>query len=235
MRVVDVCAFYSPQGGGVRTYVERKWRVLAEQGHEMIVLAPGERDEVVERQPGALLATIAAPRLPVDRRYRYFDDEPALHRALDRWRPDFVEVSSPWSSASMVARWQGPAPRSLIMHADPLATYAYRWFGRIAPRRRDVVFPAGRQRPIERSARDQLGGEPLRRVERLALPELSPKVTDKGIAYRYVEIAFDRAARKLELGPDGLTRECAPDEVGLLLARINALGLAVVEMRQLPD
>jgi alpha-1,6-mannosyltransferase len=24
MRIVDVCAFYTPEGGGVRTYVERK-------------------------------------------------------------------------------------------------------------------------------------------------------------------------------------------------------------------
>ncbi len=34
--------------------------------------------------------------------------------------------------------------------------------------------------------------------------------------------AFDREAGGLELGPDGLGRECATDEVGLLLARINA-------------
>ncbi|RST30051.1 glycosyltransferase [Sphingomonas ginkgonis] len=134
MRIVDVCAFYSPQGGGVRTYVERKWAAMTALGHEMIVLAPGERDEVVERAPGAILATIAAPKLVLDRRYRYFSDEAALHRALDRWQPDFVEASSPWSSASMVNRWQGAAPRSLVMHADPLASYAYRWFGRVAKR-----------------------------------------------------------------------------------------------------
>ncbi|NWP89654.1 glycosyltransferase family 1 protein, partial [Escherichia coli] len=68
----------------------------------------------------------------LDRRYRYFDDEKALHRALDRWRPDFVEASSPWGSASMVARWDGAAPRALVMHADPLSAYAYRWFGQVA-------------------------------------------------------------------------------------------------------
>jgi alpha-1,6-mannosyltransferase len=27
----------------------------------------------------------------------------------------------------MVARWQGDAPRSLVMHADPLSAYAYRY------------------------------------------------------------------------------------------------------------
>lgn len=131
MRIVDVCAFYTPHGGGVKTYVERKLRVAAALGHEMIVLAPGAEDRIEERAAGAVLATIRAPLLALDRRYRYFGDEAAVHRALDRWRPDFVEASSPWSSASMVARWRGPAPRALVMHADPLSAYAYRWFGGI--------------------------------------------------------------------------------------------------------
>lgn len=33
----------------------------------------------------------------------------------------------------MVGRWQGSATRSLVMHADPLAAYAYRWLGGLAP------------------------------------------------------------------------------------------------------
>jgi alpha-1,6-mannosyltransferase len=133
MRIVDVCAFYAPQGGGVRTYVDAKFKAAPQLGHEMIVVAPGERAEVIERGPGAVLVTIPSPKLPVDRRYRYFDDQEALHRVLDAWRPDHVEASSPWSSATMVGRWQGGATRSLVMHADPLSAYAYRWLGGIAP------------------------------------------------------------------------------------------------------
>ncbi|MES2057338.1 MAG: glycosyltransferase [Pseudomonadota bacterium] len=132
MRIVDVCAFYTAHGGGVKTYIDRKFAAASIAGHEMVVIAPGARDEVIEFGPGQILATIASPQLALDRRYRYFANEPALHRALDHWRPDFVEASSPWSSASMVARWEGSAPRSLVMHADPLAAYAYRWFGRLA-------------------------------------------------------------------------------------------------------
>lgn len=132
MRIVDVCAFYTPHGGGVRTYVHRKLAAATDAGHEMIVLAPGESDGWRALPGGGVLATIASPKLPVDRRYRYFGDEPALHRALDAWHPDVVEVSSPWSSAAMVARWSGPARRSLVMHADPMSAYAYRWFGRVA-------------------------------------------------------------------------------------------------------
>jgi alpha-1,6-mannosyltransferase len=133
MRIVDVCAFYTPLGGGVRTYVEAKLRAAPRFGHEMIVVAPGAGHQVVERGPGAYLVTIPAPTLPVDRRYRYFDDEALLHATLDAWQPDHVEASSPWSSACMVGRWKGGATRSLVMHADPLAAYAYRWLGGLAP------------------------------------------------------------------------------------------------------
>ena len=141
MRIADVCAFYTPAGGGVRTYVEAKLRAAARFGHEMVVIAPGERHEVVKRGPGAVLVTVPSPRLPVDKRYRYFDDAPALHAVLDAWRPDLVEASSPWSSATMVGRWQGAASRSLVMHSDPLAAYAYRWFGGVVPIQRiDRMF-----------------------------------------------------------------------------------------------
>src|SRR5436309_3617206 len=136
MRIADVCAFYTPAGGGVRTYVDAKLRAAARFGREVIVIAAGEREEVIQRGPGAFLVTIPSPRLPVDRRYRYFNDEKALHRVLDAWRPDHVEASSPWSSATMVGRWQGAASRSLVMHSDPLAAYAYRWLGGFVSTRR---------------------------------------------------------------------------------------------------
>lgn len=132
MRIVDVSAFYAPYGGGVKTYVDRKLASAARTGHEVVVIAPGRENAVIDRGPGAILVTLASPRFPLDRRYRYFADQAALHALLDTWRPDFVEASSPWSSAAMVARWDGWAPRSLVMHCDPLSAYAYRWFGGIA-------------------------------------------------------------------------------------------------------
>lgn len=128
MRIVDVCAFYSPQGGGVKTYVEQKLRLGPELGHEIVILAPADRYEVIERGPLARIVTIPSPRFPLDRNYWYFDDEDALHDALDSLSPDFVEVSSPWRSPSIVGRWKGSVPRALFMHADPLSAYAYRWF-----------------------------------------------------------------------------------------------------------
>jgi alpha-1,6-mannosyltransferase len=127
MKIVDVCAFYSPQGGGVKTYIEQKLAIGPSLGHEIIILAPGDKHAVIERGPAARIVTIPSPRFPLDRKYWYFADEPALHQALADLAPDFVEVSSPWRSPAMVARWPGQVPRSLVMHADPLSAYAYRW------------------------------------------------------------------------------------------------------------
>jgi len=140
VRIVDVCAFYSPSGGGVRTYVDAKLRSAAALGHELVVIAPSDKAQVVEIAPGAILAGIPAPTMPFDHRYRYFNDADRLHSELDRWQPDHIECSSPWSSASAVARWKGSATRALFMHSDPMAAYAYRWFSFLKPAIVDGLF-----------------------------------------------------------------------------------------------
>lgn len=134
MKIVDVCAFYTPHGGGVKTYIERKLKIGAAMGQEIVIIAPGDENRTEHRPDGGRIIHIASPQLIVDRRYRYFDNGPAVHDALDREQPDIVEASSPWRTASIVADWHGKAPRALIMHADPLAAYAYRWFGGISSR-----------------------------------------------------------------------------------------------------
>lgn len=135
MKIVDVCAFYSPLGGGVRTYVEQKLRIGPRLGHEIVIIAPGDEDAVIEHGSGARIVLLRSPRFPLDRKYWYFADEAQLHAALDAEAPDFVEATSPWRSARLVVDWPGPAPRSLVMHADPLSAYAYRWFGEVFSRR----------------------------------------------------------------------------------------------------
>lgn len=134
MKIVDVCAFYSPQGGGVKTYIDRKLIAGPAAGHEIVVIAPGPENRVEERGANARIIFLEQPKFPLDRKYHYFRDEVALHATLDAEQPDFIEASSPWRSARLVGEWAGPAPRSLIMHADPLSAYAYRWFGSIASR-----------------------------------------------------------------------------------------------------
>ena len=128
MRIVDVCAFYAPTGGGVRTYIDRKLAAGPTMGHDVTIIAPGTATGIEGRGPGARIVWLESPIFPFDRNYRYFADESVLHAAITAAAPDMLEASSPWRSASMVARWPGTAPRSLFMHADPLAAFAYRWF-----------------------------------------------------------------------------------------------------------
>lgn len=127
MKIVDVCAFYSPRGGGVKTYVSQKLAIAERMGQDITILAPADENAVIEFGPCARLQTIAAPCFPLDRKYWYFSDQQALHAALDTLAPDFVEASSPWRSPLMVANWRSETPKALVMHADPLSAYAYRW------------------------------------------------------------------------------------------------------------
>jgi alpha-1,6-mannosyltransferase len=134
MHIVDVSALYSPKGGGIRTYVERKLAAAPRSGHDITVIAPGEENGEQIINDHARMVTVKSPRFPLDRNYFYFEDDETIHRALDATRPDFVECSSPWGSATAVGEWQGACPRALVMHADPLSAYAYRWLEPVASR-----------------------------------------------------------------------------------------------------
>ena len=216
MHLVDVSAFYTPYGGGVKTYVEQKLKLGPQLGVRITVLAPGDGHSVTDFGPGAQLITIPAPRLAVDKNYWYFGDEAALHTALDRLAPDLVECSSPWRSPSWVANWRADVPKALFLHADPLSAYAYRWFDPLLPRtatdrlfspywrhictlgtRYDSVICASRDLYDRMSA----GGVPNCRLD--------PMGVDEGV--------FEPANRDSDLRARLLADLALPKEAGLLL------------------
>jgi alpha-1,6-mannosyltransferase len=140
MRIADVAEFYSPTGGGVRSYIDRKFEAAAEAGHELFVLAPGP-DDGFERRAGGGVVTLRSPRLPMDPSYHVFWSAAPVHRCLDQLQPDLVEASSPWRGASIVGTWRAPTPRAMFFHADPIASYPQRWLARLASRERiDRMF-----------------------------------------------------------------------------------------------
>lgn len=132
MRIVDVNEFYTPTGGGVRTYLDRKMGLLADMGHELIVIAPGYEDAVEERPGGGVIHWVKAPRLPYDRSYGMFWDGAPVTRLLDALDPDVVETSSPWRPAWFVGEWQGRALKVFFAHNDNMAAYAGRWLEAVA-------------------------------------------------------------------------------------------------------
>lgn len=216
MKIVDVCAFYAPHGGGVKTYIDRKFEIGGALGHEIVVIAPGSHTHVERRSGRGRILFVESPTLIVDRRYRFFDDPAAIHRLLDAEAPDLVEASSPWRTANIVADWRGAAPRVLVMHADPLAAYAYRWFG-----------PFGSREAIDRSF-DPFW-QHLRRLGRTfstvvsANKHLTDRLTAGGVA-GVVTLPmgvdpgiFSPAHRDPELRRELLARCALPESASLLI------------------
>ena len=132
MRIVDVNEFYSPTGGGVRSYLDRKMALMSEMGHQQIVIAPGREDRVEERPGGARIHYVRSPGIPFDSNYGLFWEAGPIHELLNYYDPDVVENCAPWRSAAIVADWRGDALRSWFMHNDNLETYPKRWFSRVA-------------------------------------------------------------------------------------------------------
>ena len=135
MRIVDVNEFYSPTGGGVRTYVDRKMDILGAMGHELIVIAPGREDRIEERRGGRIVY-VKSPGMPFDKNYGLFWDAAPIHALLDGYAPDVVENCSPWRPAWIVGDWPGAggkrAIRSFFVHNDNVEAYAKRWFRGVA-------------------------------------------------------------------------------------------------------
>ena len=136
MRIVDVNELYSPTGGGVRTYVDRKMSILADMGHELIVVAPGREDREEERPGGGRLIYRHSPRQPFDANYGLFWDAAPIHALLDELQPDVVECCSPWRPAWIVADWQAthgrPVLKSYFAHGDNMEAYVKTYMDRFA-------------------------------------------------------------------------------------------------------
>jgi alpha-1,6-mannosyltransferase len=133
MKIVDVCAFYSATGGGVRAYVDEKFAAAERHGHTLSVIAPGAAHHVEARGKGRVV-WVPGPFLPFDHNYRVFREAQPVWDALDAERPDVVEASSPWRAGWLAGKWPGKAARSLVFHQDFVAAYAHTYLDRALPR-----------------------------------------------------------------------------------------------------
>jgi alpha-1,6-mannosyltransferase len=140
MKIVDISEFYSPTGGGVRSYVDQKFKAAAQYGHFLTVIAPGTENRIETREGGKLV-WVETPQLPFDRNYRMFWRAADVWRILDAEKPDVVEGSSPWRGGWIAAHWRGPATKMLFMHADPIAVYPQTLLaGALSPATIDRLF-----------------------------------------------------------------------------------------------
>ena len=133
MHIVDVNEFYSPTGGGVRTYVDRKMAIIARMGHRLTVIAPGREDKIEEKE-GGRVHYVRTRAMPFDRNYGLFWQAEPIDQLLDRLDPDVIENCSPWRPAWIVGRrrGRGRAVTSFFFHNDNMEAYAKRVLAPIA-------------------------------------------------------------------------------------------------------
>ena len=95
MRILDIDNGYSPTGGGIRTYHDRKLAFFAaREDHDYALVVPGARDEVERIGPRAMRYQLRG--VPVGAGYRAMLSAQALARVIGEFRPDIVEVGSPY-------------------------------------------------------------------------------------------------------------------------------------------
>jgi alpha-1,6-mannosyltransferase len=170
LKLLDITEFYSPQGGGVRTYLAEKARWLAARDDvEHAVIVPADRDGATQWERSRV-HLVRGPRVPASPGYHFLVAARKIARLVRRERPDVIEVGSPYlapwiarraarGTAARLAAYIHENPRFYVAHAprpvraivDPLlARYL-----RAAHRRFDLAVAA---------SRDNLAGIDVRNV-----------------------------------------------------------------------
>ncbi len=123
MRLLDITEFYSPWGGGVRTYLTEKARWVARQGDlEHAIVLPGDRDHVDVWQRSRVYF-VRGPAVPVSPGYHFLIARNKLAEIVRLERPDVIEVGSPYAApwlARRAARRARSASRLVaFVHENP--------------------------------------------------------------------------------------------------------------------
>ncbi len=138
MRILDLAEFYSERGGGVRSYLDKMLACAGKLGHEVIVVAPGPRDEETRVAEHGRIVRYRAPRMPYDRSYRAPIAVGRMRSLVKRFAPDVLQLSSPFVPAWVGVTLRVPL-RAYVYHSDPIGCYltplaARSGFGRVLER-----------------------------------------------------------------------------------------------------
>jgi alpha-1,6-mannosyltransferase len=133
VKVLDIAEFFSTRGGGVRSYLEELVRQGSRLGHEVVVVAPGPRDEVTTLERGRIIR-LAGPPMPYDPTYHALLRVGEVRAIVRRERPDVLQASAPYVAAFIAATEREVPVRSLVYHSDQISTYAAPLLDRVRPR-----------------------------------------------------------------------------------------------------
>lgn len=123
MKILDLAEFFSERGGGVRAYLTQLLREGGARGHDMVVVAPGPRDEELAVEGGRVVR-LRGPAMPYDPSYHALTRVRDARARVRAERPDVLQASAPYVAATLVAMERAPL-RVLVVHSDFIDTYAH--------------------------------------------------------------------------------------------------------------
>ena len=98
MKVCDLTQFYSPFSGGVKRYLEEKRKYAFANGHQHLLIIPGDQTSCTETESSRTYS-IKSPLVSRTSRYRALLHLGAVQQLLERERPDVIESSDPYQLA----------------------------------------------------------------------------------------------------------------------------------------
>jgi len=133
VKLLDVTEFYSPQGGGVRTYLAEKARWLASR-HDVqhVIVVPSNRT-AVDQWERSRAYLVRGPAVPASPGYHFLVAARSVADIVRREQPDVIEVGSPYF-APWLARRAARGTRARLVafvHENP-RLYAGRAAGLVA-------------------------------------------------------------------------------------------------------
>ena len=134
MRICDVNSLYSSVGGGIRVYHDRKLEYFSEHPrHTAALVIPGKDDSLTLRGSARIYSLRSVPIFKSG--YSMIVDSGGLNSALLDFRPDIIEIGSPYLLPALVGRALGtsPVPTVGFYHSDFPDSYVGPYAGRIFP------------------------------------------------------------------------------------------------------
>jgi alpha-1,6-mannosyltransferase len=131
LTVVDINNFWSPSGGGVRRYHLQKM-AFYEKHHEAlsVFVMPDSKTFTEVRSEGLIIEHVQAFKFPGNWEYRFIWKLSQVEPVLAKYKPDIIEVGSPYILPTVVRRAARRAsPESKLVgfwHADFPVTYVGR-------------------------------------------------------------------------------------------------------------
>lgn len=134
MRICDVNSLYSGVGGGIRVYHDRKLEYFSKHPRYTAALViPGKDDSLTFRGNTRIYTLRSVPLFKSG--YRMIADSAGLNSALLDFRPDIIEIGSPYLLPALTVRAMGasPVPTVGFYHSDFPDSYIGPYAGKIFP------------------------------------------------------------------------------------------------------